>query len=319
MMNLSQLHHFQLVAREGSFVRAAELANITQPALSNSVRSLERKLGFDLFERSERPITLTPEARSILARVDALMFEARNLDQTLENLASGLGGHIRLGMTAVFSSALGGPVIAEFHNAHPQVKLDLIMQETVALLEGLHDDSLDLIVGDVRDLPANSEGLHIVELPPQPGCAFCRAGHPILNIRHPKPSDLAQYQFAGTFFPADVTNAFGRVIERDTLRTEPTISIDSHNIAALGDAVAASDLILLTTPGTVRNALALGTLKRVQIDLGIDGRWSVVTRKGRTTHSAVPQLIQKIAEIGKRENDPELASNVGQFAPMRSD
>ncbi len=105
MQNLTQLHHFRLVAREGSFARAAELANITQPALSNSIRSLERRLGFTLFERSERPVRMTASAKNILDRVEAILFEARNLDQTLDNLRTGQGGHIRIGMTAVFSTS----------------------------------------------------------------------------------------------------------------------------------------------------------------------------------------------------------------------
>ncbi|MCV6822932.1 MULTISPECIES: LysR family transcriptional regulator [Halocynthiibacter] len=311
MLNLAQLHHFKLVAQTGSFARAAEHANITQPALSNSIRSLEAKLGFTLFERSERPIALTPMARNILHRVDALMFEARNLDQALGNLASGQGGHIRLGMTAVYSTALGGPIVAEFHNAHPHIKLDLVMQETNALVDGLHDESLDLIVGETRELPIDqSDTLDITELFAQPGGAFCRAGHPILSIRQPKPVDLARYRFAGTHFPSEVEYAFGCFIGRDPNDTEPMISIDSHNIAALRDAAVESNLILLTTRGTVRNALALGVLKQIPIELGINGHWSLALRRGRVVHPAVPKLIQKIIEISKRDHDQRVVPYV---------
>ena len=319
MLNLAQLHHFKLVAQEGSFARAADLANITQPALSNSIRSLEKRLGLQLFERSERPIRLTPEAREILPRVDAVLFEARNLDQSLENLALGQSGHIRLGMTAVYSTSLGGPIIAEWHNAHPNVKLDLVVQETSALLDGLRDEEFDLIVGDARDLQADTDDLNMIELPAQFGGAYCRAGHPILDILHPLPADLARYRFAGTHFPADVVNAFAELIGRKGIGIDPIFSIDSHNIAALRDAVAESDLILLTTPGTVRNALALGILRQIPIDLGIDGVWSVVTRHGRVLHPAVPQLIAKIVEIGKRDHDHRLAPYARRFAQPPQD
>lgn len=317
MLNLAQLHHFKLVAQEGSFARAAELANITQPALSNSIRSLEKKIGLQLFERSARPIRLTSEAKSILPRVDAVLFEARNLDQSLENLVSGQSGHVRLGMTAVFSTSLGGPIIAEWHNAHPNVKLDLVVLETPALLEGLRDETFDLIVGDARDLQANTDDLKLVELPAQSGGAFCRAGHPILDICRPQPADLTHYRFAGTHFPADVAKGITEFIGQERIGLDPIVSIDSHNIAALRDAVAESDLILLTTPGTVRNALALGILRQIPIDLGIDGVWSVVTCHGRVLHPAVPQLIAKIVEIGKRDHDRRLAPYARQFAQPR--
>jgi DNA-binding transcriptional LysR family regulator len=317
MLNLTQLYHFKLVAQEGSFARASTLANITQPALSNSIRSLEKRLGLQLFERSERPIRLTPEARGILPRVDAVLFEARNLDQSLSNLILGQSGHIRLGMTAVYSTSLGGPIIAEWHNAHPNVKLDIVVHETPALLEGLRDEMLDLIVGDSRDLQTDTDDLKLVDLPAQSGGAFCRAGHPILDIRHPQPADLARYRFAGTHFPADVVKDFAEFLGRERTGLDPVVSIDSHNIAALRDAVAESDLILLTTPGTVRNALALGILRQIPIDLGIDGMWCVVTRHGRVLHPGVPQLVAKIVEIGKRDHDRRLAPYARQFAQPR--
>ncbi|AVO38455.1 LysR family transcriptional regulator [Pukyongiella litopenaei] len=312
MQNLTQLQHFQLVAREGSFGRAAELARITQPALSNSIRALEDRLGSQLIERSERPVRLTPFGRSILDRVDRVLFEARNLDQELANLAAGKSGHVRVGMTATFSTSLAGPIIAEWHHANPDVKLDLVIDETVKLLPGLRDEALDLMVGDVRDLPGNSGEFDYVEMPPHKGGAFCRSGHPILKIRRPVPEDLARYRFAGTHFPAEVADAIARFLGGAD-QARDLIVINSHNIAALRDAVAESDLILLTTGGTVRNMLALGILKRIPIDFDIVGLWSVVTRKGRVTHPAVPQLIRKITEVSRREHDHRLTPYTSQY------
>lgn len=317
MQNLTQLHYFWLIAQEGSFARAAELAHISQPALSNAIKSLEQRLGFLLFERSERPLRLTPEAQAIRRQVEAVLFEARNLDQTLDNLTTGEYGHIRAGMTAVFSTSLGGPILAEWHNVHPEVTLELIIGETPDLLGSMRDNELDLIVGDTRDLKDDVDDLDMVALPPMRGGAFCRAGHPILKIRHPTPADLERYRFAGTHFPETVVKAFARFIGRKNDDPRAVISIDSHNIAAVRDAVAESDLILLTTSGTVRNALALGVLKQIPIDLGIDGTWALVKRRGRVLHSATDTLANKIVEITRREHERRLASYVQNLVPSK--
>ncbi|MEN8656952.1 MAG: LysR family transcriptional regulator [Marivita sp.] len=314
LLNFTQLQHFKLVAQEGSFARAADLANITQSAMSNSIRNLEKQLGFDLFERSERPVRPTLQARNILSRVDAVLFEMRNLDQSLNNLVSGQGGHVRLGMTPVFSTSLAGPIIAEWHDAHRDVKLDLVIQETVGLVHGLENESLDVIVGDARELPADQARFEKINVLRQSGGAFCRTGHPILDIRQPLPSDLARYRFAGTHFPSELLQEFAQLIGRGGNDLHPIIAIDSHNIAALRDAVVESDLILLTTSGTVRNAVALGILRQIPIDLGIGGEWSVVTHRGRVVHAAVPQLIRKIVEVSKRENEKRLPPYARQFA-----
>ena len=76
------------------------------------MRSLERRLGFQLLERSSRPIVPTPEGRRILPRVEALLFEARNLDQSVQNVTSSQTGHVRLGMTAIYSTSSGGAVFS---------------------------------------------------------------------------------------------------------------------------------------------------------------------------------------------------------------
>ena len=59
-MNLQQLKYFTVLAEVGHFGRAAEQLHITQPALSNSIKGLERELGSDLFERTGRKAVLTP-------------------------------------------------------------------------------------------------------------------------------------------------------------------------------------------------------------------------------------------------------------------
>lgn len=59
-MNLQQLKYFTILAEIGHFGRAAEQLHITQPALSNSIKGLEKELGADLFERTGRKVVLTP-------------------------------------------------------------------------------------------------------------------------------------------------------------------------------------------------------------------------------------------------------------------
>lgn len=309
MQNLTQLFHFKLVVQERSFARAAELANITQPALSNSIRSLETRLGQVLIERSERPVRVTSVGRSILENVEKVLFEARNLDQKLANLGTGQGGHIRLGMTAIYSTSLAGPIIAEWHDRHPNVRIDIVVEETTNLIVGLRNESYDIIVGDARDLQTDVDDLKLEVLPPQLGGAFCRSGHPILDILNPRPTDLTRYKLAGTHFPRGLLRELAKILEIDTDKIQSIISVNSTNIAALRDAVAESDIILLSTKGTVRNQLALGTIRQIPIDMGLSGLWMVATLRNRVLHPAVPSLRNKIFEISQREHEKRLASH----------
>ena len=61
-----------------------------------------------MFDRRERPVRLTPRGRTLLEEVERLLFQARNVEITVQALRDGEAGHVRLGMTAAFASAFGG-------------------------------------------------------------------------------------------------------------------------------------------------------------------------------------------------------------------
>ena len=66
MFSLYQLQIFQTVAQEGSISRAAEQLYLTQPAVSQHIRGLEKDLGVRLFERGPRGVELTPSGQVLL-------------------------------------------------------------------------------------------------------------------------------------------------------------------------------------------------------------------------------------------------------------
>lgn len=305
MLNIVQLHHFVLVAREGSFAKAADLACITQPALSNSLRALESRVGFRLIERSERPVRVTPQGERFLIRAERILFESRNLDRELQHLANGTGGRIRFGLPAIFSTSLGGIIVAEWHKMYPEVKLEVVVRHAYELSELLLEEKLDVTVLDESTLPPENS-VDVTALPPLRGGAFCRADHPILSIPNLEPRHLQDYKLAGTFFPENSLYRIRSFIGLDDMSAE-VITVDCHNVAMLRDLAELSDVILLTTPGCVRNALKHGELQEVPLEFGIAGEWSIASIRGHVAHPAVPDLIAKTIEVAQRERDATMA------------
>src|ERR1041384_1185109 len=83
-MDLRSIHNFTIVAEELHFGRAAKRLNIVQPALSRQMQNLEKDLQFQLFERNNRHVQLTPagavfleEARSLLSSFNAAILSGR--------------------------------------------------------------------------------------------------------------------------------------------------------------------------------------------------------------------------------------------------
>ena len=296
MFNLNQLNHFRLVSETGNFAAAARKAHITQPALSNSIRTLEEHIGVQLFDRSERPVRVTSAGRDLLLRIASLLTEARNLEKEIGYLSQGLAGELRIGMTAHSAASIGGAILGNRLAQNGKVSADVTVADTLFLIDMLRKENLDLIIGDGRDLPARSSEFEMIPIPEQYGCAFCRAGHPVLDLAKLSFHDLLPYRFAGAHFPVALLEHIAELFKlRDRHVIE--LAIQSDNIAIVRDAVIHSDLILLTTPGCVRNELAANLIVELPIDLNTPAKWRSVTLKNTVAHPALSSLRAAIVKV----------------------
>ena len=143
-MELRHLRYVLAIAEERHMTRAAERLGIQQPPLSQQLRALETELGVQLFRRKPRGMeptqagaALADEARTILARVEHAVTEARRT-------AQGEAGRLGLGFT---SSASFHPLVPRsiraFRDAHPQVSLSLDESGTVELAAALRAEQID--------------------------------------------------------------------------------------------------------------------------------------------------------------------------------
>jgi DNA-binding transcriptional LysR family regulator len=122
-MEIHQLESFVRVAEEGSITRAAEVMHLTQPAVTNHVRRLERELRVELFERTGRGVRLTPAGEALLdyaRRSLGLLEEGR---QALLDLQEGTGGRLVLGVGVTTSIFHLPGWLRRFREAHPGVDL----------------------------------------------------------------------------------------------------------------------------------------------------------------------------------------------------
>jgi DNA-binding transcriptional LysR family regulator len=108
--DLRALEIFLAVSEAGSMSTAARQLGLTQPAVSLAVGDLERKLGFDLFDRTVRPLAVTVAGGLLRQRASALMAEAREIAPLLRETEHGRLPLIRVGMVDSLARALTGPL-----------------------------------------------------------------------------------------------------------------------------------------------------------------------------------------------------------------
>lgn len=136
---------------EGSLSAAARRLNITQPALSQTIRSLERQLGVTLLKRSNTGIQVTENGAILLADARAIL--ARHDQAVARVVTSSDGGHgaLRLGVPVEFPSGVLADALAEFVAAPRASGVQIRNLLTSRQIAALQSDELDL--GLVRDRP----------------------------------------------------------------------------------------------------------------------------------------------------------------------
>src|ERR1700690_2209076 len=123
-MRTEQLEYIAAIARLGSYRPAAEAPHISQPALSESVRSLEKELGVDILERGRHGARISHSGRDLLPRILTVL---DSLDQ-LRQAAGGLHHNVRMVRVGTVNAAtvpLVAPVIREFRETHLGTQVEI--------------------------------------------------------------------------------------------------------------------------------------------------------------------------------------------------
>lgn len=158
-MRIEQLEYLAAVARLGSYRRAAQALHISQPALSESVRSLEKELGVDLLERGRHGARLSSAGRDLLPRMVTVLDAVDRLRQAADAQHQ-ISRVVRLGTVNTATVPLVAPAIRQFRETHRGTQVEVMNGLQVDIQRGLMEGSTDLglvnyLEGD--DLPPELE------------------------------------------------------------------------------------------------------------------------------------------------------------------
>lgn len=191
-VNTRQLKHFLAVLDAGTLAAASEIAHLSVPALSRSLRALEASLGVSLFDRHERRLHPTPYAGVFADRARRMLFEEHEAQRSLEIMRDGSGGTLHFGMGASVALSLLAPLCQTLIEAAPAVRLETQVQTSATLFESLLHERLDFFVGDVRMAAGNAD----FRVEPLHRCRFAwyaRGQHPLAGTPGLAFADLAAY------------------------------------------------------------------------------------------------------------------------------
>lgn len=141
-MEQRQLEIFLAVAEELHFGKAAKRLHITEQPVGYQIKKLEAELGFALFDRTTRSVSLTPAGSAFARDARDLLFRAQRAASTASRIAAGRAGVIRLGYESSTAPAILSTFVQVFRTAYPEI--DLILTECSARgLIPLEDGRID--------------------------------------------------------------------------------------------------------------------------------------------------------------------------------
>jgi LysR family transcriptional regulator for metE and metH len=132
----------------GSLVRAAQLLNLTQSALSHQIKLLEDRYGTALFERKSMPIAFTATGSRLLDLADLVLPKVDQAEREVNQLAQGQKGQLRVALECHTCFDWLMPVMDAFRQRWPEVDIDLV--------SGFHSEPVDLLRSSEADLVIGS-------------------------------------------------------------------------------------------------------------------------------------------------------------------
>jgi LysR family transcriptional regulator for metE and metH len=147
MLEIRHLRTLAALRSAGSLVRAAQLLNLTQSALSHQIKLLEDRYGGPLFERKSVPIGFTAIGARLLRLADTLLPEIELAERDVARLMQGDQGQLRVALECHTCFDWLMPVMDEFRKRWPEVEIDLVSGFHSEPVELLRAGNADLVIG----------------------------------------------------------------------------------------------------------------------------------------------------------------------------
>lgn len=267
-MDIRQLEYLLAVVEHGSLSRAAEHLGMTQPALTQSVRRLEKRLGAELLERGPRGVVPTEAGRTLAARARSITLEARLAVAELDAQAGRLRGRLRIGCGPSLAASVVPAAVVRMLQMHPDLKVGIHEGTAEFLLPILEAGELDMAIGTDTEY-GKERGLHREMLLHDTMVVAARRDHPLARR-----TDLTLEQTLQHPWVMPVRGEFVRVraeaVFREAGLTPPTPSVETNSGAAIKALLARGDYLSFVPRRLIESEEAARLLQPLDV---AGGRW----------------------------------------------
>ena len=296
-MELRQLEYFQMASRLRNITRAAERLRVSQPNITVAIKKLEAELGIQLFDRSQKQLSLTPEGAVFLNRVELALRNIQDAVLEVNDYKQLQKGTIKIGIPPMMGAYLFPRIFSSFQRRYSH--LDIFMHEegSVSIREQLEQDELDFGI-----VILSGASNHLQLLPMAKSQIVCCVPE---NSELAKKSALTLRDIADTNVVMLKEGSFLRQTILTKLREAnitPNIVLESNQVITLKGLVANGvgvafllDMVVEDTPGIKAIPLA----DPIFVDVGL--AW----KKDRYISKAAQSFIDFCKDLLKKKHNAE--------------
>ncbi|MCS7222708.1 MAG: LysR substrate-binding domain-containing protein [Anaerolineae bacterium] len=276
MLNPESLQIFLVAAEVENFSLAARQLNLSQPAISQHISALEKRLGIQLFERRGRRIKLSAIGEALLPLVRDLVRVQKQIEEAALALSGEVVGHLTIGCATTSGKYVLPRLIAHYRERYPLVRVAMRIRPRTEVMEALLTGEVDVGVTDER---IQRSGLYYRRFFQDEIVLIVPASHPWAARETVYPQELYQERFilrepsSGTYMTLE--EKLGQVgIEVGRLETVLTLENSEAIIIAVEEGIGLGFVPCIAA----RRCIALGGVKALRIEGLSMTRWLYLVR-----------------------------------------
>ena len=144
------MEYVHAVYQEKSISRAAERLCISQPSLSANIKRIEGKVGYPLFDRSTKPLSLTECGEKYIQSIEKIMAVENEFADYVNDWGELKTGRLVLGGSSLFASWVLPGLIGSFSACYPKVHVELVEESTAELARLLQQGRIDMMLDNCK-------------------------------------------------------------------------------------------------------------------------------------------------------------------------
>jgi DNA-binding transcriptional LysR family regulator len=286
-MQIESLKVFCDLAETKSFTKAAQINNVTQSAVSQTISALERRFKSLLIERSKKNFRLTPEGEVFYDYSKRILQTCDALHSKLQEIEDVISGNIRVATVYSIGLHVLPPYVTTFLKRYPSVNVHVEYKRDNQVYEN--------VLGNVVDLglvayPTRDPRLEVVSLRTDKLVLICHPQHPFAEKKSVKVKALSGQKFINFEKDIPTRRALDKIFKEHRVTVDQVMQFD--NIETVKRAVEIDSGVAIVPQETITQEVAKETLKAVELENGAYSRpLAVIYKKSKVLSPAIKQFI----------------------------